>query len=157
MNHDLRTLTWKVTAADKSLAKILQLGDRLIFHGEGDTCRVTCIDEKYVRRDVWENAYFCEAAKPYVDKESAGIMVLGISGVMLSQEHGPYVLDATLVEAQDFRRLFCEVTAVHEAHKESLGSRIACQIGNDAGGLTTLSLDGGGPFGHASGQWHAQD
>ena len=73
---------------------------------------------------------------------------------MLSTEHGPYILDAVLVQLPDLTRLYGDVHAVHEAPEQSLAKRMASQLG-DGSDTAKLSLDGDGPFGHASGQWHA--
>ena len=155
MDHKLRSMTWKVRKADDTLVDILQTGDRLIFLGEGDNCRCICLDDKSNRRRVWENAFVCEAAEPIVNIKDPNIRLLEISGAMLSTKHGPYMLDAVLVELPDLIRLYGDVHAVHDAPEQSLAKRMASQIG-DGSDKAMLSLDGDGPLGHASGQWHAE-
>ena len=155
MDQQFRSKTWKVKEADPTLHEILQPGDRLVFLGEGDNCRCVCLDKKFKRRHVWENAFVCEASKPLAENKGPDFRVLEISGAMLSTEHGPFILDAVLVDLPDGARLYGDVHAVHhDAPKESLAKRMVAQIGG-ADKMTSLSLDGDGPFGHASGQWHA--
>ena len=154
MDQQFRSQTWKIKEADETLGDILRPGDRLVFLGEGDNCRCVCIDKKFKRRHVWENAFVCEASQPIVESKRPGLRVLEISGAMLSTEHGPYILDVVLVDLPDGARLYGDVHAVHDVPKESLAKRMAGQIG-DAGTKAKLSLDGDDPFGHASGQGHA--
>lgn len=162
MNDTLRSKTWKITAADKALKELLGKGDKLVFRAEGDTCGCTCISRKGQRRPIWENAYVCEFTKTTTLSKRPAATVTRISGAMLSPGHPPYLLDMALYEfGRDQCHLIGDIYETGEHPTTPLATRLTKMLRSRKGSLKTLdgaelrALDEDGPFGHATGQWHA--
>lgn len=163
MSTLLSNVTWKITQVEKSLKAILARGDKLIFREEGDTCGCICVDRKGQRRGVWENAYVCENSNGMTLSKRPSVSVTGISGAMLSPGHPPYLLDIALCEFGSGSA--CLIGDIYESGEhpgKPIAKRVAAALKQRKGSLKSLTaselreLDGDGPLGHATGQWHAE-
>ena len=169
MDADLRSRVWKIKGADKSLKNIIKKGDLLLMYGTGDTCGCVCLEKGRTRRIAWENAYTCEADRRKKAVSGYPVKYLSITGAMLSKEHEPFLLEAAMFDFADGRlRLYGELHQPHHVPEEPLVKRLRAGFKTAMKGKSKKSLKNllsansdlivpgqKGPFGHASGQWHA--